>query len=75
MKYLVIGGQYNYKIYGSTDSLHAAKCLATRNTEYWDNWQGFNRPAIYMAAQVADGIYHPVYTYNRYTRKWEKTDY
>ena len=74
-KYVVIGGQYFYCTYGSTDSLHAAKCLATRNMEYWDNLQGWNRPAIYLTEQVEKGYYHPVYTYNVYARRWEKTDY
>ena len=74
-KYMIIGGQYFYTVYGFSDTLHGAKCLATRNTEYWDNWQGFNRPAIYLTSQVADGIFHPVCAYNKYARKWEKTEY
>lgn len=46
-KYVVIGGQYRYICYGICDSLHAAKCLASYNMEYWDNWQGWHYPAIY----------------------------
>ena len=51
-KYYVIGGQYNFHCYGGRDSIQAAKVLATKNEEYWDNWQGWRRPAIYAAEQV-----------------------
>ncbi len=47
MKYCVIGGQYELHYYGSTETLLAAKQLATKNSEYWDNWQGWNKPQIY----------------------------
>lgn len=46
-KYYVIGGQYRHHIYGSFDSLHAAKVCATKHEEYWDNWQGWHKPKIY----------------------------
>lgn len=46
-KYAVIGGQYKYHCYGTTDSLQAAKVLATKSQEYWDNWQGWHTPRIY----------------------------
>lgn len=52
MKYAVIGGQYQSYFYGFADSLHAAKLMATRNKEYWDNWQGWHTPAIYRAEDV-----------------------
>ena len=43
-KYQVIGGQYESSWIGESDSLHGAKILATRNMEYWDNWQGWHKP-------------------------------
>jgi len=46
-KYVVIGGQYERQYYGTCDTLLAAKRLATKNTEYWDNGQGWHTPAIY----------------------------
>jgi hypothetical protein len=48
-KYQVIGGQYESCWYGESDSLHGAKIIATKNMEYWDNWQGWNTPKIYNA--------------------------
>lgn len=47
MKYAVIGGQYEKCCYGVFDSLQGAKICATKNEEYWDNWQGWNTPKIY----------------------------
>lgn len=47
MEYFVIGGQYEHLYYGSSMSLHGAKIMATQNMEYWDNWQGWNKPKIY----------------------------
>lgn len=52
-RYHVIGGQYESYWYGETDSLHGAKCLAAKSEEYWDNWQGWHRPAIYTCDNVA----------------------
>jgi hypothetical protein len=46
-KFVVIGGQYEQYCYGQTDSLQAAKTLATKHEEYWDNWQGWRTPQIY----------------------------
>ena len=46
-KYVVIGGQYFQRCYGVVDNLIAAKRLATKNEEYWDNWQGFHTPLVY----------------------------
>lgn len=51
-KYAVIGGQYQSYFYGFADSLHAAKILASKSAEYWDNWQGWHIPAIYAADDV-----------------------
>lgn len=48
-KYQVIGGQYESKWYGESDTLRGAKCIATRHEEYWDNWQGWHKPSIYAA--------------------------
>lgn len=60
MKYRVIGGQYQVVYYGETDNLHAAKCLATKNLEYWDNWQGWHYPRIYITETLEEpwgGVY------------------
>ena len=51
-KYQVIGGQYESCWIGESDSLHGAKLIATRNMEYWDNWQGWHKPCIYRAEDV-----------------------
>lgn len=51
-KYAVIGGQYQAYFYGFAATLHAAKLLASRNAEYWDNWQGWHIPEIYDSADV-----------------------
>lgn len=48
-KYQVIGGQYEQRWYGESDSLHGARIIAGKNKEYWDNWQGWHRPGIYLA--------------------------
>lgn len=57
-KYQVIGGQYESHWYGESDTLRGAKCIATRNEEYWDNWQGWHKPAIYAADDVKEIISH-----------------
>lgn len=49
IKYYVIGGQYQYRCYGGARSLLAAKRMASKCAEYWDNWQGWHVPAIYRA--------------------------
>lgn len=46
-KFLVIGGQYNFIFYGLKSTERSAKILSTKNAEYWDNWQGWHKPAIY----------------------------
>ena len=53
-KYQVIGGQYESVWYGESDSLRGAKCIATRHAEYWDNWQGWHKPRIYLAEDVRE---------------------
>ena len=47
IKYYVIGGQYCFYNHGGAATLEGAKRLATKNSEYWDNWQGWNKPSIY----------------------------
>ena len=47
--FYVIGGQYENHYYGGSNTLRGAKMLATRNTEHWDNWQGFHKPGVYKA--------------------------
>lgn len=49
INYYVIGGQYESCCYGGTPTLIGAKRLATKNMEYWDNWQGWRKPKIYKA--------------------------
>lgn len=51
-KYAVIGGQYQSYFYGFAETLHAAKILASKHTEYWDNWQGWHTPKIYKSEDV-----------------------
>lgn len=46
-KFVVIGGQYEPAYYGCRPTLEGAKRLATKNAEYWDNWQGWHKPNIY----------------------------
>lgn len=53
-KYQVIGGQYESKWYGESDSIRGAKIIATKNEEYWDNWQGWHKPSIYAAEDVME---------------------
>lgn len=48
-KYQVIGGQYEQYWYGESDSLHGARVIAGKHKEYWDNWQGWHKPGIYLA--------------------------
>lgn len=50
----IIGGQYESHFYGEADSLRGAKVIAARNEEYWDNWGGWKRPAIYRAEDVEE---------------------
>ena len=50
-RFLVIGGQYNFVFYGLKATERSAKILATKNAEYWDNWQGWHKPVIYELAE------------------------
>lgn len=76
-KYIVIGGQYKDYCYGEFDSLHAAKMCATKNAEYWDNWQGWHTPKIYKFTDCYeyDGVYYVFYDTPPYAQKignkWE----
>ncbi len=47
--YYVIGGQYEAYNYGSANTLIGAKRIASSNEEYWDNWGGWHKPAVYAA--------------------------
>ena len=51
-KYQVIGGQYEPRYYGESDSLHGARIIAGKHKEYFDNWQGWHTPNIYSAEDV-----------------------
>ena len=53
-KYQIIGGQYESKWYGESNTLRGARRIANQNKEYWDNWQGWNRPRIYAAEDVQE---------------------
>ena len=64
MKYCVIGGQYEVAYYGSTQTLLAAKRLATKNIEYWDNWQGQHKPKIYRIEDTEEIETVGMITYN-----------
>ncbi len=52
--YYVIGGQYESYCYGGTPTLIGAKRKATKNMEYWDNWQGWHKPQIYRAEDTEE---------------------
>ena len=58
--YYVIGGQYYQYCYGGRETMLGAKRLATQSEEYWDNWQGWHRPAVYAAEDcyLADTQFH-----------------
>ena len=49
INYYEIGGQYERICHGGASTLIGAKRIATRNEEYWDNWQGWHKPGIYLA--------------------------
>ena len=71
-KYVVIGGQYKAVIYGYSDNLKGAKIIATKNKEYWDNWQGWRTPEIYEVKNCEVNEV-PVATYNSNKKRWENT--
>lgn len=54
-RFVIIGGQYQTKVYGYSDTLHGAKCIAARHPEYWDNWAGWHIPAIYASSDLDNG--------------------
>ena len=54
INYYVIGGQYESICYGGSVTLRGAKMIATKNIEYWDNWQGWHKPAIYRAEDTEE---------------------
>lgn len=57
--FAVIGGQYQSYCYGCTPTLLGAKRLAGKNEEYWDNWQGWHRPAVYRIedTEIVENFY------------------
>lgn len=64
MSYCVIGGQYERHYYGERETLHAAKLLATKCVEHWDNWQGWRTPKIYRKEDTVEIKTHGWITYN-----------
>ena len=74
-KYQVVGGQYNNINYGESDSLHGAKCIATRNIEHIHNeWR---TPSIWLASDCNDnGTPKPdAWTVSMWNgRKWIDSD-
>lgn len=84
--YYVIGGQYEFCCYGGSETLHGAKMIAAKHDEYWDNWQGWNRPKIYAAEDcvIAESQFFgeqmtpkhgttPVAVYDQKKRHWKFT--
>lgn len=83
IKYYVIGGQYEDYNYGGAATLLGAKRIATKNEEYWDNWQGWHKPSIFKAedCELSNNFYGrdyypkanavPEVSWNQYTKKWE----
>ena len=55
-KYCVIGGHYEPKYYGESNTLLGAKLIAARNDEYWDNFKGWHRPKIYRVEDTEEII-------------------
>lgn len=53
-KYQVIGGQYESRWYGESDTLRGAKILATKHEELWDHFGGWHKPSIYAAEDVIE---------------------
>lgn len=61
-KFIVIGGQYNTVCYGGANTLRGAQIIASKNKEYWDNWQGWHYPLIYIKDSIEEAsknIWHP----------------
>ena len=75
-KYVVIGGQYMQRYYGVANTLSKAKCLATQNVEFWDNWQDLHVPKIYAiedCEQKEDGYFHKCGVYPVSTGVWARS--
>ena len=86
-KYYVIGGQYQAYCYGSRETIHGAKLLASKNDEHWDNWGGWHRPKIYSGEDcvLADTQFYgeqvipaegarPVTVYDMQKKRWTKKE-
>ena len=64
MKYVVIGGQYGYKYYGGSDTLHGARIMAGKHKEWWDNHRGWVTPQVYRIEDTVEfttnncSVYH-----------------
>lgn len=87
INFYVIGGQYHRYCYGGTKTLTAAKQLAAKHDEFWDNFGGWHRPRIYAASdcvlaetqfygeQMVPAPYRlPVAEYDMTGRKWKKVE-
>lgn len=85
--FYVIGGQYYAYCYGPSETLAGAKRLAGKHDEYWDNWCGWHRPAIYKADDcvLANTQFHgeqmvpkagasPVAFYDMAKKAWTEID-
>ena len=87
IKYYVIGGQYEAYNYGGTHTLAGAQRLATKNTEYWDNWQGWHKPRIFKAEDCErytnffgmnyypKPYVEPCAVWDNYSKKWNSSVY
>lgn len=87
INYYVIGGQYMDINYGGTETLLGAKRLATKCTEYWDNFQGWHKPRVFKAEDCVLGKSYfgtnlypkanavPVASWSEYKKKWEHDCY
>ena len=77
INYYVIGGQYFNYCYGGTKTLIEAKRLATKNEEYWDNWAGWHKPAIF-SKENCDANGNPKYGalaaafWDKWNKRWEE---
>lgn len=56
INFYAVGGQYEAITYGGAETLRGAELIASRNREHWDNWQGWQRPAIYCADDMREII-------------------
>lgn len=86
--YVVRGGQYESYLVGYAATLQGAKRLASRNCEYWDNWQGWHYPCVYEVKDTVparsfygvtrverdDGIFHPYWFKSYDDGRWHLID-